>query len=306
MKPRHLAVAGAMLVLTASMQAALTHDYFEYGSTDGSLAGLTTSDTTGWDADTWSGDSDPLYITTNDPIVFVASNITEAVGYANTIAGGCLRGDNGSIGTITRGFANPLADTVWISVVVSNSWWNSPPGFTKNHVQFLINGNPDDSFGAMCTGNSTTYGWFVYENGVFTSNAYDGAMTAAPVLLVVKLRTDYSGSDDELTLWLLPYGEMYPTGRTVADLGSDSYVTATAQDIWGDSITNIGITILAQSDTRNIQADSLRISYGNITDDMHVYEVLSGTPIPEPVAAVAVLALGIAAVVRVRGSGFRQ
>jgi hypothetical protein len=297
MKTRCLILAGVVCALAASMQAVLIHDYFEYGDTSGgdSLAGLTTLDTTGWAANMWSGSPNPLYIVTNDPVMFVSSS-SEAVAYANTVLGGYLRGTNEAIGTITRDLANPLDGTVWVSLVVTCSWWNAPAAFNKNHMQVLINGNPNDSFGAMCSARLDNYRWFVFENGTIFSNDYKGSLGKIPVLLVAKLRTDYSGSDDELTLWMLPCFGTYPDGRAVTNLGPSSYVTSAAQDIWGDSITNIGITTLALTDDRNIAMDSLRISYGHTLDDYAVYEVLTGVAIPEPAAAaLAVCALLVAA-----------
>jgi hypothetical protein len=267
-------------------------DYFEYGAAARLLAGATTADTFGWNADGWSGSSFPEY-KTGASLRFRASG-AEAVTYSNCLAGGLVHGSN-VVGLVTRGLSNALDGTVWISLVVSTRWWNaSVSGGVGNYGKVCINGVAGDGFGAGASSTSVKYRWLVYENGVITSNdvarplgSYDTA------LLVAKLRTNHSGADDELSFWLFGEAGAYPSNLTVAGLGPPVYVSAAGQDVWGDAVTNLGLEIKSQNSTdRDFYLDSLRISIGGFSDDAHVYQVLTGLPIPEP----AVLGIAAAAV----------
>jgi hypothetical protein len=279
-------------------QAMMVCEYFSYGVTGGSFAGMSTFDTVGWASNRWSGSTSPEYRPFSAAFISAAG---EAQAYSNRLAGGCLRGANSEAGTVTRGLSPPLDGTVWVSLVVTCSWWNSPPDLSKNHAQVVINGRNADRFGVMTSGSSTRQRLLVYENGVMFTNDVVGAGSGRSALLVARLRTNVSGTDDELTAWLFPDGGALPDGRALTNLGAPLYTTSGAQDLWGDTIASVGLTIMSQSDTREIYVDSLRVSYGDIADDAHVHKVLAGEAIPEPLGAMgAVCALWSASMFRRR------
>ena len=260
---------------------ALICDYFAYGDTPGLLAGATTEDSTGWGASGWSGSALPEY-KTGASLRFRAQ-AGEAVSYSNCLDGGLVHGSNVA-GIVTRALSNALDGTVWLSVVVSTRWWNAAISSVGNYGKICINGAAADGFGAGASGTSTKYRWLVYENGVLASNDIARPVaTYDTALIVAKLRTNYSGTNDEISLWLFGEAGAYPSNCTVAGLGTPLYVSASGQDIWGDSISSLGIEIKSQNSAdRDYYLDSLRISIGAISDDMHVYQILTGLPIPEP------------------------
>jgi hypothetical protein len=291
-RPRIIITAAALLLaaIAGETHATLITDYCDYGGTAGMLADYTTSNTTGWSDNFWSNVwTTPLVRYSPESAAFVAVN-GEDVTYSNWYVGGSVLGSNTLIGTVARGLSTPLDGTIWVSAVVSCSFWNATPDF-RNSGRIFINDDTNDCFGAACGGTSPL--WCVFENGTVSSNKLFPSAAAAPnnacsALLVAKLRTDYNGTDDELSLWFYD-SQVYTsnlTGRTVAGLGTPVYVTSTAQDIWGSAISNLGIiTKSVNASGRFFLTDSLRISHGTWTDDAKVYEVLSGEAIPEPAVA---------------------
>ncbi|NLF38030.1 PEP-CTERM sorting domain-containing protein [bacterium] len=309
MSGKCILVSLALSAFALSVPAALISDYFEYGGAVADLTTLTTADMTGWGANAWTlaAGSSPRYLTTS-ALPFYSTNIggvayAESVAYSNWFNGGQAFGYATAVVyrcAVTRALSGPLSGTTWVSLIVTSTWIDATQDpFTKDVCLLEINGEAADSFGVISSGGQAdTYRWYVRENGVVTSNNVPYARRVI-VLVVAKLETDYSGSNDRLTLWTFNNGGPLPSGRTAAELGAPRYTGAGDQDIWGSSISSIGIYLKSQTYTaRDIMMDSLRISYGSITDDMHVHEVLSGEAIPEPAALGLLGIAGIAALVR--------
>ncbi|NLF38028.1 PEP-CTERM sorting domain-containing protein [bacterium] len=306
-------LAAMVLAFAAPSRAALINDYFEYGSVQTDLVGLATADTTGWGAAGWSlaAGETPQYVP-GGFLPFVSTNgagvaYGEDVAYSNWYAGGQALGFLAPSAfvyrcAVTRALNPPLSGTTWISLIVTSSWIDAVGDpFTKNVGLLEVNGDSNDSFGVMSCGvdpANSTYRWYVSENGVVTSNnvPYNRRII---VLVVAKLETDYSGANDRLTLWTLNRGDGLPSGRTVADLGTPRFAGAGDQDIWGSSLSSIGLYLKSHNATgRNIMVHSLRISHGGISDDSHVAEVLSGEVVPEPAALGLLGIAGVAALAR--------
>ncbi len=260
-------------------------DYFDCGIGQGALTAFTTANTNGWAAHAWSGDTFPWYLGGNASLQFKPGP-AESSAYSNWLQGGVLRASN-LIGTVTRNLSTPLDGTVWISMVMSSRWWNAVPGTAypenANGCRILINGSSSNTFGAAASGTSTRRRWLVTEHGVLTTNDITAVAGDDTVLLVARLRTDYSGSADDITLWLFSTNSVYPNGRTVAALGPPVYTSSAAHDLWGSAITSIGLRLRSQNALeRDFYIDSLRISPFTVSDDLCVYEVLAGATIPEP------------------------
>jgi len=296
MKPTSFIICAAIAaILMAGMAAAVvTSDYFEYGDTNGTLVGLTTTNTAGWGANGWSGSNNPYYQTNG--LTFSTPNDV----YVNTQEAGRMIGQQAG-GTVTRALS-PVLDgtTVWMSIVFSGSFWNATPGVQQ--IRILINGDTNNYFGVMSNANTVTGLWHVAVNGVATTQSFVGLQNGnGGGLMVARLRTNYSGTDDSLAFWLLTNG--FPlASATVTDLGTPLYETNATFDIWGSSISSLGIYIKSarnenDSSPRWFWVDSLRISSGTMSDDDHVYEILTGVPVPEPGAVMLGLA-GLLGVVR--------
>ncbi|NLF38029.1 cadherin-like domain-containing protein [bacterium] len=288
----------------AGGQGAMICEYFEYGGAAGQLTGFATADTNGWGANGWSmgfGDS-PRYLTGHAPAFYTTNGAgvvySESAAYSNCYRGGLAFGYGSTVVhrcTVTRGFSPPLSGTIWASMIVTSTWIDATQDpFTKCVGLVEINGEAGDSFGVVSSGGAgSEYRWYASENGVVASNNVPYSRQIL-VLVVAKLETDYSGSNDRLALWTFNSGGGLPGGRTVADLGAPRFTGAGDQDIWGSSIASIGLYLKSQNFTgRDMMIDSLRISHGDRADDAHVYEVLSGEAIPEP-AGLGLL--GIAAI----------
>ncbi len=144
----------------------------------------------------------------------------------------------------------------------------------------------------------------VVENGTLTTNdivAGSAAIQDHTVLLVARLRTDYSGSADDITLWLFSTNMVYPNARTVAGLGPKVYTSSIAQNLWGSSLDGIWLRLKSQNSAdRDFYVDSLRVSYGAaLSDDDMVYEIMTGVAVPEP-ALFSVLGAGLVLAARRR------
>ncbi len=285
----------AAIAITAGMAAAaVTSDYFDYGDTPGSLVSFTTSDTAGWGANGWSGSANPYYQTAG--LTFSTPNGV----YVNTQTGGKLIGQ-AAAGTVTRALDPALSGTVWMSVIFSGTFWNA--SLDLQHSKILINGSANDYFGVMTYGFAQNARWRVVENGVVATNDLAlGVSANGGGLVVARLRTNYSGTDDDIALWVLTNGTSTVENRTVAALGTPVYETSTTHDIWGDSIASLGIAIKSARDQNSTDqrwhwVDSLRISSGMMSDDEHVYEIFTGVAVPEPAAVMLGLA-GLLGLVR--------
>jgi len=290
--------AMAAILMAGMAVAAVTSDYFEYGDTNGTLVGLTTANTAGWGASGWSGGNNPYYQT--NELTFSTPNDV----YVNTQVAGRVIGQQTG-GTVTRTLSPPLdGTTVWMSIVFSGSFWNASPGVQQ--IRILINGDTNDYFGVMSNANLVTGVWQVAVNGAWTTQSFVGLVNVGGSgngggLMVARLRTDYSGTDDSLAFWLLTNG--FPLANaTVAALGTPLYETNATFDIWGSSISSLGIYIKSarnenDPNPRWFWVDSLRISSGTMSDDDHVYEIVTGVVVPEPGAVMLGLA-GLLGVVR--------
>ncbi|NLF39606.1 cadherin-like domain-containing protein [bacterium] len=280
-------------------QRVLICDYFEYGGAPGLATEFTTAVTNGWGANAWSpgaGDS-PRYLATSTPAFYSTNSagtaFAESAAYSNCYKGGQFIGfGTASIYrcTLTRALSPPLGGTVWVSLIVTSTYIDvSASAYNGNVAQLEVNGDDTDRFGLTSGAGADEYRWQVRENGPSTNGSVPYARNVL-VLLVAKLETDYSGVNDRLTIWTLNSGGDYPRGRTVADLGPPRYTGAGDEDIWGSSISSIGLYLKSRSSTRTTVIDSLRISHIAMPDDLHVYEVLSGEAVPEP-ASLGLLAL---------------
>lgn len=286
----------AVVIAALTASAELVTEYFQYGDTYGFLTSFTTADTAGWADNKWtySSGSRPHY--TNWVTAF-ASLHGEANSYVNTNLGKTVMGNpDGNAGVVYRQFSPALSGTAWISFVVTNQRWGAQ--VDQNHCRFLINNDAQDHFG-VTSPNRTYYGrWWVNENGVAYSNdfAIGNSDHIAACLVVARLRTNYESTYDDITLWVFTNKCGNLNGRTVAALGAEVYQSAIQQDIWGDSINSLGLSMRRNTTSgREIVMDNLRISKGNITDDEHVYEILTGITVPEPgligLAALAMMAV---------------
>jgi hypothetical protein len=300
---KRIVILALSLGLTIAAQAVPITEYFEYGTSSASLVGLTTSDTSGWGANGWSGSANPLYNVSTQSggatPTELKTNLSLAVsGYVNDSQGGVLIG-GWNAGVVTRSLAAAQSGDVWLGVLVDSTFWGA--GNAGNHGYVLINGDSSDWFGLY----SPLAVMAVVENGTETNNSVIGG--SATQLLVAKMATDASGGNDELTVWFIRDGADL-SDQDVAALDAAAtwkYETATAQDIWGSSISSVGLEIKSVRDPLNpangqnrfTYIDNLRLSYGGLTEDAHVFEVLSG--IPEPGSA---LALGVLAVLLGRRS----
>lgn len=290
-------VITVVLIAAGSVTAALITDYFEYGdSYQGNLPGLTTANTVGWAANTWthSGGSVPQY--TNLPTGF-ASAYGPVNSYVSTNLGGCAMGfTDGTVSVMSRAFAEALTGTVWISMVVTNSRWQAVYDLLNCRVQ--INNMATNYFGVFTGGNASLGGVWVTENGVMTTNyfALGTSSGQAGCLLVARLRTDFSNTADHITVWAFGNNTPLLNGRTVAALGAPVYQSPDPQDLWGDQITSLGLYLRRHNTAgRELVVDELRISHGEMSDDNHVFEIMTG--VPEP-AVIGLAALALVAVRR--------
>jgi len=272
---RILVVAGSLVA--APLHATLVTDYFEYGSTDGAVTGFTTSNTSGWAANAWSGSSGVIYSST-ESLTFGGA------GYTDSTAGGLLNADGSSGGDdiVTRSLSSAGSGTVWASALVFGEFWNASDN--RMAARILVNGDAADSAGARSAGgNNFTASLIV--NSVESTNSSVISSGTAGALFVVKMETNFSGTSDRISLWTIPYGTDL-SGQNETALGTATLASDGTSDIWGDSVGSFGIALQSpNTDTREVFYDNLRISSGSLTDDQKVQEVLTGVAVPEPSTA---------------------
>lgn len=287
-------VITVVLIAAGSVTAALITDYFEYGdSYQGNLPGLITENTGGWAAATWTHSSGSVPQYTNLATGFASAH-DPANSYVSTNLGGCAMGfTDGTVSVMSRAFAEALTGTVWISMVVTNSRWQAV--YDLLNCRVLVNNMSNTYFGVFTAGGSGIGWWWVTENGVMTTNSFSIGNTSgqAACLLVARLRTDYSSTDDDITFWVFENNTSQLNGRTVASLGAPVYQSSVPQDLWGDQITSLGLYLRRHNTAgRELVVDELRISAGDLSDEEHVYQLMSGVVVPEPgVLWLAALAL---------------
>lgn len=295
MKPLACVLA---LALPASLPATLIVDAFDYGPSNGTLSSLTTSETAGWGASTWSGSAVPQYD--------AAGSLTFAnAGYGNSAVGGRLLAGI-TEATVTRSLASPQSGPVWLSMLVDSTFWNATNTVMEGFL--TINGNAGDllgfsAFGGMVPSAAKPFLRLSENGSPLLSAPIGGADFNIGILLAVaKLETNVSGTSDRITFWAFRESDTIASA-TVAGLGTPDYVSSLASgDIWGDSITSFGLqTQRPNNETRLLRIDNFRISVGAPDDDA-VGEVLG---IPEPSSAAPVFALGAAALVAARRRGGR-
>jgi hypothetical protein len=181
-----------------------------------------------------------------------------------------------------------------MSMLIDSTFWGA--GSAGNHGYFQVNGDSSDWFGLY----SPLAIMAVVENGVETNSSATGPSDTQ--LVVAKMATDVSGANDELTAWFVRDG-VDLSGLDVAALDAAAqwkYETPVAQDIWGASVSSVGLEIKSVRDpydpssgqNRYTYMDNLRVSYGGLTDDQHVMEVLTG--VPEPAVGLALVTIALA------------
>lgn len=287
-------LTSAVLIAAGSATAALITDYFEYGDTYGNLPGLTTANTLGWAANSWTHSAGTVPQYTNFLTGFASAN-DPANSYVSTNVGGCATGfTNGTVSVMSRAFAQALTGTVWISMVVTNSRWQAV--YDLLNCRVLINNFSNNYFGVFTGGNASKGGVWVTENGVMTTNffALGTSSGQAGCLLVARLRTDFSNTADHITVWAFENNTTLLNGRTLAALGAPIYQSPNPQDLWGDQITSLGLYLRRSNVAdRQLAVDELRISHGDMSDDNHVFEIMTGVPEPAVIglAALALVAL---------------
>jgi hypothetical protein len=280
----------AILCTPHFSSADLIVDYFEYGGTAGNLNALTTADTSGWAASNWSGSSAVKY----DP----AESLTYGgTGYTSNSLGGLAQADGSQVPDwVTRSLAAAASDTVFVSFLARSEFFNASPG--RAEIRLAINGDTGDTAGLLSGASQTTRELTI--NGSQTTTAAAGSGGDRTFLAVLKLETDFSGVNDRVSLWTFETEDV--SAHTVAALGPPGMQSDGLSNVWGSSITNFGIGLESPNATsRRSFFDNLRVSSGMITDDMKVYEVLTGVPIPEP-SAMALLAVGVAGLLACRRS----
>jgi hypothetical protein len=303
-----LMLAAVLCLYAGVVQATLIADYMEYGDTSASLQTLTTADTAGWDANGWSASSSSVRYNisiTNIAGVVLSTNIVFSIsGYTNNIDGGTVVGLASSGPAVTRGLSTSSSDALWVCIAADFTFYTAVS--LQQRVQIGVNGTVDDSFG-MASGQpgapNATFRPLVLTNGVVATADTAGLPYPESLwLIMARLQTDASNANDKLDLWLF---------RDTADLSAQTYSSVVNQayasfsvagdDYWGSSITSLALLVqsardpVANAQERYVFADNLRVSQGALTDDQHVYELLSGVSVPEPamlmVAPLALLCL---------------
>ncbi|NLF39063.1 PEP-CTERM sorting domain-containing protein [bacterium] len=314
-----------VLALSAGMaNAVLITDYMEYGDTSGDLQQFHTANTANWLLDHWYKNPSTLTNTesyntstaTSSNVPLATSLVFNVPGYVGNTNGGIAVGNaNHTTGyALLRPLASPATGTVWASFLARATDFYSLPGAVGIRAQLCVNflggtaigiaaGLPNPPYTAdgllrpaFRTAGAANGGWGTgnptpLTNGV---NSY---------LVVGKFVSNASGVNDSMTMWLIDPGADL-TGRNVSALDSQNVFTQSVGglDIWGNSITNFGLllhSIYGPKDGAYNQfayLDNLRISVGEtLSDDMHVYEVLTGVQIPEPSALLALAGLAMVA-----------
>lgn len=275
----------AILVATAlavPAGAAQILEEFDYGDNSGTfVTGIAGDGGQGW-GDDWAE--------LKSEYDYVPGSLSYTVsGYTNGDLGGRLKLGGGGTNSITRPFASAFGagSTVWGSFLLKSPSNGKFGGF--NSLRLEINGDGGDSVGfrGVSNGDDGEDPPEPKVDGVLRARIngtnHDVATAGQNVvnLLIFKLETDYSGTDDRLTLWTNPAGPI----TDEASLGAGNAFDGV--DIWGSSIGSVNLTG-RWADGRS-EFDSLRLS------DVSLQQVL----IPEP-ATLAVLALGGIAVLRRR------
>jgi len=272
-------VFASLLILTfltlMPLRAALVLDYFDYGSTDGDLVNLTTTQTAGWDGNAWAGASAIKYSAT-ESLTYGGS------GYTDNSNGGLLNAD-GSAGdsVVTRNLAAGETDDVFVSFLMQGEFFNASTSRLASRL--LINGDANNSAGVISNaGDGVTDSLFV--NGAETQNIAGFGSGDRTVLVVVKLETNFSGNNDRISLWSFLNDDL--SAQTEAALGVPSLISDGTADLWGSDVNSFGIALQSpNTTTREVFFDNLRISSGPITNDAKVQEILTGVAIPEPSSA---------------------
>lgn len=269
-------------------------DNFDYGETDGALAGLTTTNTSGWGAAGWSGATTILY----QPGQSINLSIA---GYVQDASGGRLVGPHVSTGAmVTRSLEDPVNETLFVSFAALGTFWNATLNVLRTMV--AVNGTSSNMFGFTSSGGTggTTPLGAITAGGVSQTTNIAGGAGNTSALGVAKLETNYDGTHDRISFWgYTPGANPDLSGQNLAALGAPLLV-AEGANLWGDSISSLGIFLSSPTATdRTAHLDSLRISYGDhLSNDEHVFRVL--TAVPEPSTYALLFGAGVLAVALVR------
>lgn len=271
-------VAAVLLLSVGTARAVLVADYFEYGSVDADLNSLTTTNTAGWGANQWSG-SEEIKYDADESLTYGGT------GYTPNSAGGLAQADgsNTPVGFVTRPLAGSETGTVFTSFLARSEFFNASP--SRAQIRLAVNGDVDDTGGLLSNGSSTLAELTL--NGAQTTT--DSAPTGGDrtFLVVLKMETDFSGNSDRLSLWAFENADL--SDQNEAALGSPLLQSDGASDLWGSSLSSIGIGLQSPNTTdRESFFDNLRISSGNISNDQKVFEVLTGVPEPTSLALIGV------------------